>query len=105
LKKEQDKAGAARWMFLVATNATFATWGAFCAWTLKIYAGQWTAMLLLLSTASLAGGATSSLAPNLPLAWNCLIILVGPTIVSALALGDSRHWAWADSARCTSFIC
>jgi PAS domain S-box-containing protein len=83
---------AARRAFLFATYATFVIWGLFCAWTLHLYAGEWTAMILLLSTASLAGGASSSLAPSLHLALRCLIILIGPTIVSAFILGGSRHW-------------
>ncbi|MCU1234761.1 MAG: hypothetical protein JWP63_2728 [Candidatus Solibacter sp.] len=42
-------------------------------WTIHLYYGrEWTAMLLLLCTASLAGGATASLAPSLALARNCL---------------------------------
>jgi PAS domain S-box-containing protein len=78
--------------------ATFAAWGIFCAWTLHLYAGQWTAMFLLLTTAALAGGATSSLSPDLRLASRCLTILIGPTVVSAAALGDRRHWALASLA-------
>src|SRR3974377_2413396 len=50
---------------------------------------------LSLNTAALAGGATSSLAPNLPLALRCLTILIAPTVVSAASLADSPHWALA----------
>ena len=85
-------------LLLGSIYGTFAAWGLFCAWTLQLYAGQWTAMFVLLSTAAFAGGATSSLAPNLPLAWRCLTIMVGPTVVSAAILGDSRHWALAGLA-------
>ena len=87
-----------RVLLFATIYGTFAAWGLFCAWTLQLYAGQWTAMFLLLTTAALAGGATSSLAPNLPLAWRCLTIMIGPTVVSAAALGDSRHWALASLA-------
>jgi PAS domain S-box-containing protein len=80
-------------VFVSATYATFAYWGLFCAWTLHLYPGQWTSMILLLSTASFAGGGTSSLSPSLHLAFRALIFLVGPTVVSAILVGDSRHWA------------
>jgi PAS domain S-box-containing protein len=89
-------AGARAKALLFATiYGTFAAWGLFCAWTLQLYNGQWTAMFLLITTAALAGGATSSLAPNLPLALRCLTIMIAPTVVSAATLGDSRHWALA----------
>jgi PAS domain S-box-containing protein len=79
----------------IATYGSFGVWGAFCAWTIHLYGGEWTSMLLLLCTSSLAGGATSSLAPDLPMAMRCLGILAVPTIVSALARGDVRHVALA----------
>jgi PAS domain S-box-containing protein len=74
-----------------ATYATFVVWGLFCAWTVHWYAGKWTDMLLLLYTAAMAGGASSSLAPNLSLARRCLIVLVAPSIISALLLGEPRY--------------
>ena len=48
-------------------------------------------MFLLLCTAVLAGGASSSLAPDLNLASRCLIILIGPAIVSTFLLEDRRY--------------
>jgi PAS domain S-box-containing protein len=78
-------------VFHGATYATFAIWGLFCAWTVHWYAGQWTDMLLLLYTAAMAGGASSTLAPDLTLANRCLIILLAPSIVSALLLGEARY--------------
>jgi PAS domain S-box-containing protein len=92
-KKSPREETRARPLFLFATYATFAFWGLFCAWTLRLYTGQWTAMLLLLSTASLAGGASSSLAPNVNVAFRCLVILIGPTVISAFTLGGTRNWA------------
>ncbi|MBS1855668.1 MAG: PAS domain S-box protein [Acidobacteria bacterium] len=91
-------AGTAGKAMVASIYGTFVVWGLFCAWTLRLYAGGWTAMLLLLCTASLAGGTTSSLAPDLPLAWRCLTFLVGPTVVAAGTLGDTRHWALAGLA-------
>jgi PAS domain S-box-containing protein len=98
LRKHPGHPAAAARALFAAIYGTFLVWGLFCAWTLRLYAGQWTAMFLLLSTASLAAGTTSSLAPNLPLAWRCLTLMVGPTVVSAATLGDTRHWALAGLA-------
>jgi PAS domain S-box-containing protein len=92
-KKSPGEKTRARRFFLFATYATFGFWGVFCAWTLRLYPGQWTSMLLLLSTASLAGGASSSLAPNFRMAFRCLVILIGPTVISASTLGGSRNWS------------
>ena len=78
-------------VFKGATYATFVVWGLFCAWTVHWYGGEWTAMLLLLCTAALAGGASSSLAPDLTLASRCLIMLAGPTIGSTAFLGGVRY--------------
>jgi PAS domain S-box-containing protein len=74
-----------------STYATFAVWGIFCAWTVHWYAGEWTAMFLLLCTAALAGGASSSLAPHLNLASRSLVILIGPTVVATFLLGGVRY--------------
>src|ERR1035441_8630437 len=54
-------------VFKGTTYATFAVFGLFCAWTVHWYGGEWTDMFLLLCTAALAGGASSSLAPDLNL--------------------------------------
>src|ERR1017187_4593457 len=78
-------------VFRGATYTTFVVWGFFCAWTVHWYAGQWTDMLLLLYTAAMAGGASSTLAPNLSLANRCLIILLALPIGSALFLGEPRY--------------
>ena len=85
-------------VFKGATYATFLVWGIFCAWTVHWYAGEWTAMLLLLCTAALAGGASSTLAPDLDLAYRCLIILIGPTIGATLVLGKVRYLGLAGLA-------
>lgn len=82
-------------VFIASIVATFVVWGAFCGCGLYLYAGQWTAMFLLLTTAALAGGASSSLAPNIRLAYSCIIVLIVPTIVTSLFVGDTRHWAIA----------
>jgi PAS domain S-box-containing protein len=77
-------------VFRVSTYATFVGWGIFCAWTVQWYGGEWTDFLLLLCTAALAGGSSSSLAPDLDLACRCLVILIAPSIGSILLLGETR---------------
>src|SRR5215469_5112779 len=93
LRKRQPVNPTTKLVFLSATYSTFIFWGLFCAWTLHLYPGQWTSMIVLLSAATFAGGATSSLSPSLHLALRCLILLVTPTVISALLQGDRRHWA------------
>ena len=89
--------GAKR-LFIASIYGIFAIWGAFCGWTIHLYGAEWTGMFVLLATASLAGGATSSLAPDVGLATRCLILLVGPTIVAAMSLGGIRDFALAAMA-------
>ena len=84
-----------RTLLIASIYGSFAVWGVFCAWTIHLYRGEWTAMFVLLATAALAGGATTSLAPHPSLALQCLALLVGPTVVSAILVGDTRHWALA----------
>jgi two-component system, cell cycle sensor histidine kinase and response regulator CckA len=78
-------------VFKGTTYATFVVWGLFCAWSVHWYPGEWTGMFLLLCTAVIAGGASSSLAPDFDLASRCLIILIGPTVVSMFLLGAGRY--------------
>ncbi len=86
----QTRTGA---IFFIATYATYIVWGAFCGWTVIFYGERWTGMFVLLTTASLAGGTTSSLAPSLSLAYRCLILLISPTVFCALALGGDKRYA------------
>jgi PAS domain S-box-containing protein len=80
-----------RRLFLATTYSAVAVWGGFCAWTLWLYAGEWTAMFLFLCTAALASGACSSLAPSARLAYRCLVIMFAPAIGVAFTLGDRRY--------------
>jgi PAS domain S-box-containing protein len=80
-----------RRLFLATTYTAVAVWGWFCAWTLRLYAGEWTAMFLFLCTAALASGACSSLAPSARLAYRCLVIMFAPAIGVAFTLGDRRY--------------
>jgi PAS domain S-box-containing protein len=80
-----------RRFFIASTYSAVAVWGWFCAWTLRLYAGEWTAMFLFLCTAALASGACSSLAPSASLVYRCLIIMFAPAIGVAFTLGDRRY--------------
>lgn len=92
LRPSADVQNRTKLVFFCAVYTTFVVWGAFCGWTLHLYGSAWTAMFLLLNSAALAAGASSSLAPSVRLASSCLIILVSPTIVSAFSLGsDTRY--------------
>jgi len=82
-------------LFSGSIYATVAVWGLFCGLTLQLYRLEWTATFLMLISAALAGGSASSLAPSIGLAERCLLLLMGPAIVSAAALGDKRAWAFA----------
>jgi PAS domain S-box-containing protein len=81
-------------LLLITIYATTILWGLFCAGTLQLYPGRWPAMFLMLSTAALASGVSSSLAPDLMLALHSLLLLITPTIVSALLVGDRGHAAF-----------
>ena len=82
-------------LFSGSIYATVAVWGLFCGLTLQLYRLEWTATFLMLISAALAGGSASSLAPSIGLAERCLLLLMGPAILSAAALGDKRAWAFA----------
>src|SRR5689334_24707738 len=48
-------------VFLLSTYATALVWGLFCGWTVHLYPGEWTGMFLLLTTAALSAGLSSSM--------------------------------------------
>ncbi|HXA51409.1 MAG TPA: PAS domain S-box protein, partial [Candidatus Acidoferrum sp.] len=93
LRQSQADAGGAR-LLHIAMYATALPWGIFCALTLSLYPTQWTAMLVMLSTAALASGLTSSLAPDVTLATRSILLMVTPTIVAALLQADRGHQAF-----------
>jgi PAS domain S-box-containing protein len=90
----EDSAGV-KLAFLGSLYGIFVVWGTFSAWTVKLYAGEWTAMFVLLATASLAAGLSSSLAPNKGLAYRGLLLLIGPTLLSLAVQMDRQHMALA----------
>jgi PAS domain S-box-containing protein len=85
---------ATRWLFIASTYATVIIWGGFCAVTVYLYRRDWNAMFILLNTAALAAGATSSLAPDQTLARRCLVCLMAPTIISSFLLHEMGYAAF-----------
>jgi PAS domain S-box-containing protein len=83
-----------RSLFIASTYATVVIWGLFCAVTVYLYQRDWNAMFILLNTAALAAGATSSLAPDQRLARRCLICLMAPTIISSFLLRETAYAAF-----------
>jgi PAS domain S-box-containing protein len=84
-----------RYFFLVSIYVTAIVWGVFCAGTVHLYGRDWTATFVLLNTAALAAGASSSLAPSFALALRYLILLMAPTIVSSFLLRDPGYTGFA----------
>jgi PAS domain S-box-containing protein len=84
-----------RYLFLGSIYATAIVWGAFCAGTVHLYGRDWTATFVLLNTAALSAGASSSLAPSFTLALRYLILLMAPTIVFSLLLRDPGYTGFA----------
>jgi PAS domain S-box-containing protein len=83
-----------RSLFIGSTCFTIILWGAFCAMTVHLYQRDWTAMFVLLNTAALTAGVSSSLAPSFKLAIRCLILMMGPTIVTSFLLRDPGYAAF-----------
>ena len=70
-----------RWKgsFRLLVFSQFLLWGLFCALTVGLYGTEWTAMLVLFCSSALAGGGTSSLAPDYKLGARCLLAIMLPT--------------------------
>ncbi|HJZ97992.1 MAG TPA: ATP-binding protein, partial [Candidatus Solibacter sp.] len=81
--------------FLASLYGVFIVWGVFSAWTVLLYAGEWTSMFVLLATASLGAGVSTSIAPDKRLAYRGLLILIGPTLITMLSHPDRQHLALA----------
>jgi PAS domain S-box-containing protein len=95
LRLSPEESATTRRAFLVSLYGVFAVWGAFSAGTVMLYAGEWTAMFVLLATASLGAGVSSSLAPDKGLAFRGLLLLIGPTLLSVFSQMDRQHLALA----------
>jgi len=77
--------------FLILSQ--FTLWGVFCAVTLALYGTEWTAMLVLFCTSALAGGGTSSLAPDSKLAAACLPAIISPAAIVAAVQGTPESYS------------
>ena len=95
LAETRPAANSVRYLFFGSIYVTAIVWGAFCAATVHMYRRDWAATFVLLNTAALSAGASSSLAPSFPLALRYLILLMGPTIVSSLLLRDPGYAGFA----------
>ncbi|HXK01931.1 MAG TPA: ATP-binding protein [Verrucomicrobiae bacterium] len=95
LKGPAEDVRLTRGIFLGSMYTLFLVWGGFTGLTLDLYPGQWTAMFVLLATAALAAGASSSLAPDMKLAYVGLALLILPTTGVSVAQGDRQSLAVA----------
>ena len=86
-----------RWKggFRLLVFSQFLLWGLFCALTVGLYATEWTAMVVLFCSSALAGGGTSSLAPDHKLAARSLLAIMLPTSVVAAAQGTTETYTIA----------
>ena len=86
-----------RWKggFRLLVFSQFLLWGLFCALTVGLYATEWTAMVVLFCSSALAGGGTSSLAPDYKLAARSLLAIMLPTSVVAAAQGTTETYTIA----------
>lgn len=86
-----------RWMnyFRGLIFIQFAVWGLFSAFTVAHYRTEWTAMLVLLCTGSLASGGQSTLSPDFRFAWRALLAITAPSAMAALFLGTAESFAVA----------
>jgi PAS domain S-box-containing protein len=84
-----------RFFFFTSLYVTAIVWGAFCGVTVHLYRRDWPAMFVLLNTAALAAGSSSSFAPSFPLALRYLILLMGPAIVSSFLIGEPGYTGFA----------
>jgi two-component system, cell cycle sensor histidine kinase and response regulator CckA len=85
----------ARLFLLISLYITAIAWGAFCAATVHLYRRDWTAMFVLLNTAALAAGISSSLSPSFILARRYLVLMMAPAIVTSFFLRDPGYTGFA----------
>lgn len=87
LRKKERGPGRRSIALRIALYGTFATWGVFSGVTVRLYMPNWPMMLVLLATASGAGGVAVSLASDKKLAYRCLCLMVAPTAFAGFAAG------------------
>ncbi len=84
---------AAGRLYRFATIATFSVFGLLAGVTVSLYHIEFTAVLILMSAACLAAGATSSLCPDRMLAWVCIVAIVLPAVLTFLVQGGAVGWS------------
>ncbi|MFN0106298.1 MAG: ATP-binding protein [Bryobacteraceae bacterium] len=102
LVRDQTKAGffdgpgrLLHFAFYASVIGTFAVWGIFSGYTAFQYVAEPKGLLVLLSSAALVAGATTSLAPDRRLAWLCVGLISLPTIAGALLRPETEFRAFA----------
>lgn len=86
------KSGSGR-LFRFATLGAFAAFGLFAAATVAIYKIEFTGVLILMSAACLAAGATSSLCPDRRLARLCVLAIVLPVVLCFMVQAGPMGWS------------
>jgi signal transduction histidine kinase/CheY-like chemotaxis protein/HPt (histidine-containing phosphotransfer) domain-containing protein len=84
---QPDRSGLWRLWFRANTWLLAACWAALGVYVMAHYGGTLTTLLFLLVTVGIAGGATTSLAPDTGLVSAYLFLLLGPIIAWSLAGG------------------
>ena len=82
-------------LFRALLFVQFLAWGLFCATTVAFYGKEWPSMLVLLCTASLAGGGAVSLAPDRQLGVACMLGMMVPGGLAAAGYGIPETYAIA----------
>ncbi|MGH9594509.1 MAG: hypothetical protein ACRD5L_15570, partial [Bryobacteraceae bacterium] len=85
--------GGSSRLFRFGTLGAFVAFGLFAAATVAIYKMEFTGVLVLMSAACLAAGATSSLCPDRRLARLCVLAIVFPVVVCFLVLAGPMGWS------------
>lgn len=91
----------AAWVYIIA-----ACWSLFSCIVVLSYPGQWTGLLLVMVTAGLTAGSTTSLTPDLPILLTSIVIISLPqTLCMALSGGSQQAFTGLTATLFTLFVC
>jgi two-component system, sensor histidine kinase and response regulator len=76
-------------VFTIAVLLCSGVWGIYCAACILAYGREWTPMFVLLLTAGIAAGGSSSLAPDRRILAPFFVTLLGPSVLASLAAHQS----------------
>jgi len=95
--EQQSMNRPARWRFWFGAGALASAvcWSAFATTTIVLYGSQWTTWFVLLLTAGICAGATSSFAPRAALLDPYLLLLLFPTGFASAVQGTDEGRAFA----------